>query len=218
MVRRAIVAVAIAAIAGCGVDRAPAGGVGVRIMFELPDPGGAARDARGLFDLEGSGVYVAVTVRADDLEDPIVADWPDAPNAVAPAEIELLVPAGEGREFEALALVISGSGDLTAHGGRATRDLAGGTEIDLDLALEPIGTAPADESFPIADVPDPAQIASLHPVDVALDVLYPPAEVAAGAGSLDVHSAALPRGRDVRWTALLLSGDWVDLPGTTEVP
>lgn len=217
MNRPALAALAVLA-AGCGVDRLPAGDTRVHIMFDMPGvQGGAVRDDRGLFDLQDVGAYVAVTVRAEDFEVPIVADWPDTPNPADEAEIEMLVPAGTGRTLEALVLVLSDD-DLSAYTGQTSVDLIGGTDMDIDLHVDPSQTAPVHETLSLDGGPDPGQVIVVHPVDVEHDVLYPAAEFSIVEGSLDVHSGSLPRGRPVRWTLLTLSGEWFDLDGETQVP
>jgi hypothetical protein len=209
-------------LAGCGVDRSEQSVVRILLPLDgLPvGAGGAVRDARGLFDLEQVGVYVVASASAEDIESTITVDWPDEELAEPPAQAELtlLLPAGSGRTIEVLALVVDPTSGLQAHAGSTTEDLAGGTELTIDLELGPVPTSSVDETLALPDGVDAAEVVALHPVDVEHEVLYPAATFTPLTSSLEASAGPLPSGRSIAWTARTVSGEWVDLEVETVVP
>jgi hypothetical protein len=224
MPRTTLAIAASLVLAHCGVDRLDADSSVVRILLALDAPpsgtGGAVRDARGRFDLAAVGVFVAVTVDAEDMEEPVTADWPDTSLEEIPdqAELTLMLPAGPERTFEGLALVLDASRGLEAYSGTTTQDLSGGTEMDVDLELEPLEAASVTETVELPASVEAGNVHTLHPVDVEHEILYPPAVFLPGEGVLEVSSTVLPRGRSVYWTILTASEEWVDTGQETHVP
>ena len=230
MVRRSIGPLAMALVlvlSRCGVDRLDHDGAMVRIVFGLDgDPvghgGGAARDARGVFDLEQAGIYLAVEASADDMET-VVEDWPDSEVETIPGrvELEMTVEAGTDRTFEALVLVLDDEGTLGVFSGSRTVDeLPGGTvwEMDPPLALEERTPVPVETVLSLPDGLDADDVSSVHPVDADHDVRYPAAAFAVVGADLEVSVDALPPGRTVGWSVYTATAEWVDLEQETEVP
>jgi hypothetical protein len=230
MVRRSIGPLAVALVLvlpRCGVDRLDHGGATVRIVFGLDggpvgQGGSAARDARGVFDLEQAGIYLAVTATADDMET-VVEDWPDAEVESIPdqVELEMTVEAGSDRTFEALVLVLDDEGVLDVFSGSRTVDeLPGGTEWEMDppLALEERTPVPVEAVLSLPDGLDVDDVGSVHPVDARLDVRYPAAGFTVVGADLEVRAEQVVAGRSVKWSVLTTSAEWVDLERETEVP
>jgi hypothetical protein len=216
--------VAALVLAGCGVDRIDDGSV-IRLLVPLDEhapggSGGAVRDERGMFDLEQVGVYVLVTVSAEDIEAPITTDWPDVMPAAAPAqaEIEIMVPAGSDRTIEVMALVVDEGGELEVFSGRVTESLPGGNEVDLEIALEPESTSSVDTTLGMPAGVEAGEVHAVHPVDAAERVLYPAATFTVEGGAIHVTAGSLPPARPVTWTLHTLSDEWVDIDEETIVP
>jgi hypothetical protein len=226
MVRTTITLLALAlALSGCGVDRVDTSSV--RVMFSMDEDlvgrgGGASRDARGVFDLQGAGVYLAVTATGEDME-PVVEDWPETEVETIPAQVELTmtVKAGSDRTFEGLVLVLDDAGALSVYtGSRTVDELPGGAEWEMDppLALEERATTTLETVLALPDGLDVDDVHSVHPVDAQLDVRYPEAVFSAVGADLEVSVAALPPGRTVGWSVYTSTAEWVDLEQETDVP
>jgi hypothetical protein len=224
---RPLVAATALLMLQCGVDRADPDASSVRMTFCLQgDPvgsgGGAARDARGVFDLEEAGIYLMVKAHADDME-PVIEDWPESEVENIPDQVELTmtVTAGRDRTFEALVLVLDDGGVLSTYSGSRTVDeLPGGTEYEIDppLALEEQTPASVDEVLELPAELDVDDVRSVHPVDAELDVRYPEAVFTQVGSDLEVQASALAPGRSVTWSVLTASAEWVDLEQETNVP
>jgi len=228
MVRTTIRFLALAlALPGCGVDRVDPDTSSVRIVFSVDEElvgrgGSASRDARGVFDLAGAGVYLAVTATAGDME-PVVEDWPESEVVTIPEQVELTmtVKAGRDRTFEGLVLELDDAGALSVYSGSRTVDeIPGGTEWEMDppLALEERATSSVETVLTLPDGLDVEDVYSVHAVDAQLDVRYPEAAFTAVGAALDVSVDALPPGRTVGWSVYTATAEWVDLEQETDVP
>lgn len=179
---------------------------------ELPGP----RDVDGLLHLARVPAFVQVRVTGPDIEEPLVAAWPEegAAPASSTVTLDLEVPAGPARAFELLAYVCDGNAVRAwANDEAIVRDLPGGlsSELGVDLAAVPTGVLVADLTGPSASQVRQVMVVDGDPeagVGEGPAVAFPAVAVTDD----DLELQGLPIGRPLCFRLVVEGGDDVLSP------
>jgi hypothetical protein len=131
-------------------------------------------DANGRFMLERSGLYLRLKVTASDLSPSQVRIYPQKDDKL-PADDQVQftwdVPAGTGRDFEVLAIIVrEEEPSYFAPPQPLTRDLQPDTELKLDISLEPLIARVIEGKLSIADA---SEVAKVRLIDVQEKLVLP---------------------------------------------
>ncbi len=207
MTRRAIGLWALAAVLlsplGCFVD-GTSDPARARITVDL---GGVTKGGPvsqdDTVDLAERACYVAASVTAEDLSEPLRTAWACDPGESpgGTVELELDVPAGGERELRVVAFLVEDEGLVTLTAFQREDWPSGVVDVDLDLTEANPGSV---DGFITGSDQD---ITEVRLVDIDTGVLLPPGPVTASGGGFHFTLDRVPQGRFFRLQVHLSGGE-----------